>query len=182
MFCNNLVNVLVHLLEHLSFRFRCPSFLLSKFASQLKLIQSVVWVQILVICVTSSILRILLAQFQVSASQVQSTRDPVPGSWWPGCHVPESQFQGSGCQCLVSQGPRVPGYRVSGSRVTGPGSQGPRVPGLMSLFQTMLFFQLSFSSNLKATLKSMHNIINSFGISYVNKTPLRRIRYLGLLK
>ena len=55
--CQNiLVNVLVHLLEPLIFRLRYPSFLLSKFASQLKL-QSMVRVGILGICVTSSILR-----------------------------------------------------------------------------------------------------------------------------
>ena len=37
------------------------------------------------------------------------------------------------------------------------------------------FFQLSFFSNLNATSYSIHNRIISFRISYVNKTPLRRI-------
>ena len=78
-----------------SFRLRCPSFLLSKFASQLKLIQSVVWVGILRICVTSSILRVLLSEFWVSGSQVPSPRDPVPGSWVSGSHVSGSQSSGS---------------------------------------------------------------------------------------
>ena len=37
------------------------------------------------------------------------------------------------------------------------------------------FFQLSFFSNLNATSYSIHNRIISFRISYVNKTPVRRI-------
>ena len=90
-----------------SFRLRCPSFLLSKFASQLKLIQSVVLVGILGICVTSSLLSVLLSGFWVSGSQVASPRDPVPWSWVSGSHVPGSHVPGS-----QSQGP--------GSRVSGP--------------------------------------------------------------
>ena len=108
----------------LSFRLRCPIFLLSKFVSQLKLIQSVVRVGILGICVTRSVLRVLFLGFWVSELQVPSPRNPVLG--------------GPSCQGLVSQGPRVrvlglrfPGLRVPGSRVSGsqdPGSQGLRVP------------------------------------------------------
>ena len=82
-------NILVYLLEHLSFWLRCPSFLLSKFASQLKFIQSMVRVGILEICVTSSILRVLLSGFWVSGSQFPSPRDPFPGSWVWGFRVPE---------------------------------------------------------------------------------------------
>ena len=89
---NFLVNVLIHLLEHLNFGFRFPSFLLSKFGSQLKLIQSVVWVEILGICVTSSILKLLL-----SRSQVPSPRNTIPGSRSSG-----------------SQSPRILRLRVSG--------------------------------------------------------------------
>ena len=81
------------------FWLRCPSFLLSKFASQLKLIQSVVRVGILGICVTISMLRVLFSGFWVSE---------FPESWESGSHVPES---------------RVSGSRVSGLRVPGPGSQ-----------------------------------------------------------
>ena len=40
------------------------------------------------------------------------------------------------------------------------------------------FFQLSLFSNVKATSKSMNNRVISSGISHVNKTALRRIRYL----
>ena len=58
-----------------------PSFLLSKFASQLKLIQSVVRVGILVICVTSQVFRVLLSGFWVSGSQFPSPTDPFPGFW-----------------------------------------------------------------------------------------------------
>ena len=112
-----MVNVLIQLLEHLSFRLRCPSFLLSKFASQLKLIQSMVRVGIRGICVTSSILRVLHSGFWVEGSQVPSPSDPVLRSWVSRSHVPGSQFQGPGCQGPVFQGPRVPGSRVSESRV-----------------------------------------------------------------
>ena len=127
--CQNIfVNVLVHLLEHLGFRLRCPSFLLSKFASQLKLIQSVVRIATLGICVTSSVLRVLLSRFWVSGSQVSSPRDPVPGSWVSGLHVLVPRFQGPRCQEPVSQGPRCQGpvSLVSGSRFPSL-----RVPGLM---------------------------------------------------
>ena len=119
-----------------SFWLRCPSFLLSKFASQLNLIQFVLRVRILGIWVKSSILRLLLSVFWVSEPQFPSPRDLFPGSWVSGSKSPR-----------VS-GPRVLGLRVSGSwfkglRVPGPGShvlildyalpvpgcQGPRVPG-----------------------------------------------------
>ena len=140
-----------------SFWLRCPTFLLSKFASQLKLIQSVVRVRILGICVTSSVLRVLHSGFWVSKYQFSIPRDLFPGSRVSGSHVPESQFEGLGCQGPVFQGPRVPGshlpesqgpgsqspgsqgLRVLGSRVSGswgPGSQvsGSQVPGLRSWF------------------------------------------------
>ena len=87
------------------FWLRCPSFLLSKFASQLKLIQSVVRVGILGICVTISMLRVLFSGFWVSELQFPSPRDSFPESWESGSHVPES---------------RVSGSRVSGLRIPGP--------------------------------------------------------------
>ena len=93
-FQNISVNILVHLLESLSFRFRCSSFLLSKFASHLKLIQSVVRVRILRICVTSLSLRVLLSGFWVSQSQVPSPNVPVPGSYALGPQLSGSIFQG----------------------------------------------------------------------------------------
>ena len=100
---NMLVNVLLHLLEHLSFWLRCASFLLSKFASQLKLIHSEVRVGLLGICVTSSVLTVLLSGFWVSGLQFQSLRDPFPGSWVSESHLPEFQFQGPGYQGHGSQ-------------------------------------------------------------------------------
>ena len=114
----------------LSSRPRCPSFSLSKFASQLKSIQSLVQVGILGICVTSSIFRVLLSEFWTSGLKIQSPRDLVPGSWVSG-----SQFQSPGCQGLVSQGPKVPGPRFAGPGFRVSGSQGlesrcPRVSGL----------------------------------------------------
>ena len=75
------------------------------------------WVGILGICVTSSILRVRLSGFWVSGSQFRNPRDSFPGSWVSG-----SQFHGPRS--------RVPESWVSGSqslrlRVQGPGSQGP---------------------------------------------------------
>ena len=102
-----------------SFWLRCPSFILSKFASQLKLIQSVVRVKILGICVTSLIMRVLLSGFWVSESQFPGPRDLFPDSWVSG-----------------SPSPRVPGSRVLGLRDSGSwvsGSQGLSVPGPGSL-------------------------------------------------
>ena len=71
------------------------------------------------ICVTSSILRVLLSGFWVSESQFPSPRDLFPDSWVSG-----------------SQSPRVPGSRVHGLRDSASwvsGSQGLRVPGPGSL-------------------------------------------------
>ena len=97
-----------------SFWIRCPSFLLSKFTSQLKLIQSVVQVRILGICVKSSILRALLSGFWISELQFQCPRDLFPGSW-----------------VSASQSPNVSGLSVPESR--GSGSWGPRPQGPRSL-------------------------------------------------
>ena len=123
-----LVNFLVHLLEHLRYQLRYPSFLLSKFASPLKLVQSVVWVGRLGICVTSPILRVLLSGFQCSGLQIRSPRDPVQGFWVSGSQGPCSRVLGvrnlesqgsvsrdSGSQSLRSQVLRV---LCSGSRVS----------------------------------------------------------------
>ena len=106
-FQNIFANVLVYLLEHLSFWLRCRSFLLWKFASQLKLIQSAVRVRILGICVTSSILRVLLPGSWVSGSQFPSPRDPFPGS----------RLWSSSVLSVKAPSPRIPGLRVLGSQV-----------------------------------------------------------------
>ena len=117
---------------------RCPSCLLSKFTSQLKLIQSVVRVGILGICVTSSILMVLHSGFWISESQFQSPRDAFPGFWMSGPHVPEFQFQGPGSHgsrildltvSRWSQGHRFQGCKVLGSRTWISGSH---IPGLRS--------------------------------------------------
>ena len=89
-----------------------------KFSTQIPV--SVVQVEIPGTCATSSILRVLLSGFWVSGLQIPSPRDSVPGS----C-MSKSQFQGPGCQGLVSQGPIVPS---PGSH--SPGSRGPRVSRL----------------------------------------------------
>ena len=108
-----------------SFRLRFPSCLLSKFALKSNVIQSVVRVGILGICITSSVLRVLLSRFWVSGSQVPSPKDPVPGSWVSG-----SQFKGPVCQGPVSQDPRVPVSQVSGSQGPEPRVLGSQIPGL----------------------------------------------------
>ena len=121
----------------LSFGLRYPSFLLSKFVSQLKLIQSVVRIGILGICVTSSILRVLLSGFWTSGSQIPSPRDPVLGSWVSG---PSSRVLSVRVSCLRVLEPQVPD-----SRVSGPGSQGPRVSSLSVLRSWISGFQVSGS-------------------------------------
>ena len=124
-----------------SFWLRCPSFLLSKFSSQLKLIQSVVPVRILGICFTSSNSGscsqdsgILLSGFW----QFAIPRYLFRGSWVSGSHVPESQFEGPGWQGRVSQdpsqNPRVTTPRVLGLRVLGSQVSGSQVPGLRFWF------------------------------------------------
>ena len=94
--------------EPLRFRHACHSFLLSKYASQIKLIPSVVR--------SVASLRVIWSNFQGPGCQGPVSQGPrVPGS-----RAPESWLQGLG-----SQGPTVLGLRsrVSGSQ--GPASQGP---------------------------------------------------------
>ena len=108
--------------QDLSFRLRCPSFLLSKFVSQLNLIQSV-------------ISRPQGRKSQVSGIQFRGSGCQGPSSRILGVRVsclrvlepqvPDSWVSGS--KGLESLCPWVPGLRVSGSQ--GPGSQGLRVPG-----------------------------------------------------
>ena len=130
-----------------SFWLSYPSFLLSKFTSQLKLIQSVVLAGILGICVTSWILRILCLRVTIPKSQgpisrvlgvrVPCPRVPVSGAWVSGSRVPRShspRFQGPGSQSLRVLGRKVPGFRfpslmVPGLRLLGSQVSGLRVPG-----------------------------------------------------
>ena len=106
---NSLVNALVHLLEDLSFWLRCPSFLLSKVASQLKLF-NLRWG----------------SKYLESVSQVQFSESCSQDSESQGCNfqVSGTHFQGRGCQGPVSQG----------LESQNPGSQGPRIPGLRYWF------------------------------------------------
>ena len=116
-----------------SFWLRCPSFLLSKFASQLNLIQFVYG--------SGYLESESKVQFSGSCSQdfgSQSRNFQVPGSWvsWSqsprvsGSRVSGSQVSGPDFRLYPSRflGIRVPEFRVSesrvpGLRVPGPGSQ-----------------------------------------------------------
>ena len=86
----------IFVFEPLRFRHICPSFLLSKFASQIKLIQSVVGV----------------------SCQPQGSRIPLPGFRVSWSHVPGSQVPGARAPVPESQGPKSQRLRVPG-----PGSQ-----------------------------------------------------------
>ena len=92
-----------------SFWLRCPSFLLSKFASQLNLIQFVYG-----------------SGYLESESKVQFS-----GSCSQDSESQGRNFQGPGTyfQVLGCQGPRVPGSRVPESRVSGSWFKGLRVRG-----------------------------------------------------
>ena len=76
-------DILVHLLEPLSFRLRCPSFLSWKVTSESKLIQSMVRsvasFRTLGICVTSSVSRILVSKFWGLEWRFLSLKVPVLG-------------------------------------------------------------------------------------------------------
>ena len=121
----------IFVFELLRFRHLCPNFLLSKFASQIKLIQSVVGVR----CQTYGD-RVPGPRFQgptfqgcksqVLGSQFQVPRVPGPRVSGLGSRVPRSQVLGS----------RVPESQVLGLRVPSLESQfpGSRVPGLRSWF------------------------------------------------
>ena len=121
-----MVNVLVHLLEPLTFRLRCPSFLLSKLCLTIK---------VSTICgagrdtrnlchkfssqdLALRILgfRVICPKFQETSSRVLGFGYPVPGSQSPRVMVPRFSILGL----------RVPGIRVPGSKSQSSGSQGPR--------------------------------------------------------
>ena len=98
---NILANVLVLLLEHPSFRLICPSILLSKFASQLKLIQSVVRVGIShKFNSQGPALRILSLRIASHNSKGSSSRVIGVRVSCPRVLIPRSY------------GPKVPGLRV----------------------------------------------------------------------
>ena len=136
--------------------------LLSKFAAQLKLIQSVVQVGILGLCVTSSILRILVSGFWVSESQVPSTRDPDSGSLVSGSYVSGSQFQAPGYQGPMSQGSRVTGSQVPESWIPGPRVPSLRIPGLRVSGSQSLGSQVSMSRVPGPDFRLCYTSINKF--------------------
>ena len=107
----------IFVFQPLCFRHICHA--LSKFASQIKLIQYVVGVS----CYS------------------QGPRVPSPGSWMSRSHVPGSQFRSLRVPSLRIPGSRASGSQVSGSQVLGLRSQGSGswVPVLRSWIYTMLF-------------------------------------------
>ena len=136
--CQNIfVNVLVHLLEPLSFWLKCPSFLLSKlcFIIKVSTICDVGWDTRNLCCqfhLQGPALRIL--GFRVTCPKPHGLSSRVLGVKVLCPRVPKSQDHGSqglhpGSQCPGSQSPRVPGPRVPGLRVLGLD-----VPGLRSWF------------------------------------------------
>ena len=95
-----------------AFRLRCPSLSLSKFASQLKLIQS---------CGAGRDTRSLCHKFnfQGPALEILGLRAISPKS-----QGPSSGALGVRVPCPRALGPRVPGPRIQGPRIPGPESQG----------------------------------------------------------
>ena len=91
-----------------AFRLRCPSLSLSKFASQLKLIQS--WD-------TRSLCHKF--NFKGPALEILGLRAISPKS-----QGPSSGALGVRVPCPRALGPRVPGPRIQGQRIPGPESQG----------------------------------------------------------
>ena len=89
----------IFVLEPLRFWQICPSFLLSKFASQIKLMQSLVGI----------------------SCKSQGLRVPCPRVPCPRVASPKAQ--GPKISSLRVSGLRVPGLRVTRLRVSGPGSQ-----------------------------------------------------------
>ena len=91
---------MVHQLEHLSFRFICTSFLLSKFATQLKLIQSVVHkFNSQGPALTILVLRVASPKFQGLRYRVLGVR--VPCHRFPGPKFLDPSSQGPWSQVLV---------------------------------------------------------------------------------
>ena len=115
---------MAYLLQPLSFRLTWPSFLLSNFASQLKLIQYMVWdlcnlwcgsvarLRIPGICVTSSILRVSELRFLIL--RVLDVRVSCPRFLCPSVPVPRSWVTGKRAWDLRVLSVRVPGpvYQV----------------------------------------------------------------------
>ena len=115
----------IFVFELLRFRHLCPNFLLSKFASQIKLIQSVVGVR----CQTYGD-RVPGPRFQ--GPTFQGRKSQVLGSQVSGSQGSSSQSLGPWVPGPGSLGPRFwvlgfqsPGSWVSGSRVPSPSSRGP---------------------------------------------------------
>ena len=100
-----------HLLEHLSFRLRCPSFILSKFASQINSI-----------CGAGQDIRNLCHKFNSQGPALRVL----------GLRVASPKSQGSSSRVLVVLVLVVPGSWVSGYQ--SPRVPGPKVLGLRSWF------------------------------------------------
>ena len=121
----------IFVFEPLRFRHACLSFLLSKFTSQIKLIQSVVGGQLLVSWSQSPISRV--SGVRISCPRVASPKSQVP-------RVP---------------GHRVPGSQVPGSQVLGHGSSGTSV----FLWIFTKFLRTSFVQNTSGWLLLMIAIL-----------------------
>ena len=120
---------MVHLLESLSFRLACSSFLSSKFASQVNTICG--GAQLLV----SGCLESMCHKFNSQGLGLRILELIIAGPKSGGfsSRVPDLRSQGLGSQVPGSRisGPRVSSLRVPGLRSQGlgsqdPGSQGPR--------------------------------------------------------
>ena len=119
---------MVHLLEPLSFRPRCSSFLLSKFVLHLKLIQSVVRVSCYSqdttnLCHKFSLQDPGLRILDSSVPGVRVSCPSVPGLRVLSPRVQVPECQGPGCQVPRPLRFRVSGFWVLGLRVAGPRSQ-----------------------------------------------------------
>ena len=127
--------------ESLRFRHTCPGFLLSKFASQIKLIQSVEWG--------------LVTSVKVPGFDFHGLGCQGPMSQCLKSQLIRSQFQGRKFYGLES---RVLGSRVSGlgSQVSGPGCRLCHFEHILQLFLLFLLLPLS-KSTLAGKLISLIN-------------------------
>ena len=132
----------IFVFQPLCFRHICHA--LSKFASQIKLIQYVVGVS----CYS------------------QGPRVPLPGSWMSRSHVPGSQFRSLRVPSL-----RIPGSRVSGSRVSGSQGSGSQVSGfwIMGAGPQVLILDYALSSFKVILIERVHRIFFCFSHSVLCK-------------
>ena len=147
-----MVNILVHLLGFLSFRLSCTRFLLSKFAPQLKLIQS-----------ASRVTRSLCHKFNFQGPALKivgltaaSPNFPRPRSSVLSVRIPFPRVPALGSRV---SGSYLPG--LQGHRFPGPGSQrhGPRVsdPDFRPCFRARGFVLLVSSLSTTPLNKNQQN-------------------------